>query len=69
MVSQLILCDHCKNPESPLAEENSQHIVSWFGRDHEGKEIILARVHRECRQAWVHANGGTEIANDEPLPA
>jgi hypothetical protein len=61
------LCDHCKNPESPLTEENSQHISSWFGRDREGKEITHANVHPACAQAWAKANGGT-IVNDEPLP-
>ena len=58
------LCDHCKNPESPLTESNSQHL---FQRNWEGKEITRANVHRECADPWAKANGGT-IINDEPLP-
>jgi hypothetical protein len=65
-MSTSILCDYCKNPESPLTAENSQHFASWFGRDRDGKEIILARVHRECAQAWVKTNGGTEVTKEEP---
>jgi hypothetical protein len=65
-MSTSILCDYCKNPESPPTEENRQHFASWFGRDSEGKEITLARVHRECAQAWVKTNGGTEVTKDEP---
>ena len=53
-----ILCDYCKNPESPLTEENSKHITSWFGRDNQGKEITHANVHAACAQAWAEANGG-----------
>lgn len=58
------LCDHCKNPESPLTESNSQHL---FQRNWEGKEITYANVHRECAEAWAMANGGI-IVNEEPLP-
>ena len=61
------LCDHCKNPESPLTESNSQHVSSWFERDREGREITYANVHRECAEPWAKANGG-KIVNDEPLP-
>jgi hypothetical protein len=63
----IILCDYCKNPESPLTEENSQHISSLWGRDREGKEITHANVHRECADVWAEANGG-RIVNDEPPP-
>ena len=58
------LCDHCKNPESPLTESNSQRL---FQRNWEGKETTYANVHRECAEAWAKVNGGT-IVPDEPLP-
>ena len=64
-VSEGTLCDYCKNPDSPLAESNSQHL---FQRNWQGEEIPHADVHRgECADAWAKANGGT-ITNDEPLP-
>ncbi len=57
------LCDHCKNPNSPLTDANSQHL---FQRNGKGEEITRANVHRgECADAWAKANGGT-IVNDEP---
>ncbi len=58
------LCDHCKNPEFPLTEANSQHL---FQRDWDGNEITYANVHRECADAWAKANGGI-IVPEEPLP-
>src|SRR5258708_2561261 len=58
-MSTSILCDHCKNPESPLTESNSQHISSWFGGDSEGKSRTLAIVHRERDEPWATANGET----------
>jgi len=61
------LCDHCKDPDSPLTEANSQNIEHLFQRDWEGNPIPCANVHRDCAQAWAKANGGT-IVNDEPLP-
>jgi hypothetical protein len=59
------LCDHCKNPEAPLTESNSQHL---FQRNWEGMEITRANVHRECAELWARANGGI-IVLDEPLPS
>jgi hypothetical protein len=59
-----IFCDYCKNPESPLTEENSKRITSW--RDSQGKEIFHANVHPACAHAWAEANGG-RIVNEEPL--
>jgi len=58
------LCDHCKNPESPLTEANSQHL---FQRDWDGNEITYANVHRECADTWATANRGI-IVSEEPLP-
>jgi len=58
------LCDHCKNPQSPLTESNSQHL---FQRNGEGEEITRANFHRQCADSWAAANGGS-IVNDDPLP-
>jgi hypothetical protein len=58
------LCDHCHKPESPLTESNSAHLCQ---KDRDGSEITFANVHKECADAWAHANGGV-VVPDEPLP-
>ena len=58
------LCDHCRDPKKPLTEANSAHL---FQRNWEGKETTYANVHKECADAWAHANGGS-VVPDEPLP-
>ncbi len=59
------LCDHCHDPKKPLNEANSAHL---FQRNLEGKEITKANVHKECADAWAHANGGS-VVQDEPAAA
>jgi len=58
------ICDHCKDPQSPLTESNSQHL---FQRNWKGEEITRANVHKGCAQSWAEANEGI-IVDDEPLP-
>lgn len=58
------LCDHCHDPNRPLTEANSAHL---FQRNWEGEETTYANVHRDCADAWAHANGGI-VVPEEPLP-
>jgi len=51
------LCDHCHNPEAPLTEANGVSIMHRDQRDRDGNQICNARVHRECADAWITANG------------
>ena len=62
-VSEGTLCDQCHDPKKPLTEANSVHLVPRYQRDHEGKEITAANVHRECAEPWAKANGGTAASD------
>jgi hypothetical protein len=65
MVSELVLCGHCHDEQKPLTETNAVSILNWFQRDRDGNPACNARVHRECADAWMEANGGSRVVEAE----
>jgi hypothetical protein len=61
MVNGLILCDLCHEEQEPLTETNAVSILNRFQRDRDGNPVCNARVHRECVDAWMEANGGSRV--------
>jgi hypothetical protein len=64
-MNNAILCDLCHEEQEPLTETNAVSILNCFQRDRDGNAACNARVHRECADAWMEANGGSRVEEAE----
>jgi len=56
------ICDHCKDVNNPVTEENGGTLSRMTGN----VKQWVADVHEACKTAWLTKNGAADYAGLEP---